>query len=174
MSMTSREFWTALHGLLLGGVFLLAFTGGFVGLWGLRADAGARASRWLVSWTWTMAVLAWLTVLVGTFVVYPWYRAKPPAGADRSALAGYPRSQLLSSPRTADWHEFGMEWKEHVAWFAPILSTCVAFVVTRHRAAIAADGRLRRAMLALYGLSFAAAMVAGLLGALIDKAAPVR
>ena len=38
MELTSKEFWTALHGMVLGAGFLLAFSGGLAGLWGLRAD----------------------------------------------------------------------------------------------------------------------------------------
>ena len=148
MNMSSRELWTALHGMVFGAAFLLAFTGGFMTLWGLRSawiteEGARRAVRRLVVWTWTMAALAWLTVIVGTYVVYPWYRAKPPAGISAAMLANYPRNLLLSSPRTADWHEFGMEWKEHIAWFAPILATAVAFVVTR--LSRPGRGRCRRA-----------------------------
>src|ERR1700722_15923978 len=132
MHMTSRELWTALHGMVFGAAFLMAFSGGFVGLWGLRADwvsteGARRAANRLILWTWTMAILAWLTVIVGTYVVYPWYRAKPPAGTPAAALAGYPKNLLIANPQTADWHEFGMEWKEHIAWFTPILATAVAF-----------------------------------------------
>lgn len=179
MDMTSRELWTALHGMVLGAAFLLAFTGGFMSLWGLRTEwttpEGARQSvRRLIAWTWMMAVLAWLTVIVGTYIIYPWYRAKPPAGTAAAMLADYPKNLLLSSPRTADWHEFGMEWKEHIAWLAPILATAVAFVVTRYRGRVAADAHVRRALLVLFSLAFFAASVAGLLGALINKAAPTR
>jgi len=177
--MSSREIWTALHGMVLGAAFLPAFTGGFITLWDLRSgsitiEGARRSARRLIVWTWTMAVLAWLTVIVGTYVVYPWYRAKPPAGTTGAALANYPRNLLLSSPRTADWHEFGMEWKEHVAWLAPILATAVAFVVTRYRGQLAMDLHVRRALLVLYGLAFFTAAWAGLLGALINKAAPTR
>ncbi|HEU5084079.1 MAG TPA: hypothetical protein VFU14_12120 [Acidimicrobiales bacterium] len=86
-----------------------------------------------------MAVTAWLTVITGTWVVYPWYREKvsPP---DLSGCEGLsipdpttcsPRDFLLSdvSGSTKDWHEFGMEWKERVAWISPILATVVAFIV---------------------------------------------
>ena len=179
MEMSSREIWTAVHGMVFGAAFLLAFAGGFITLWDLRSEwitaEGARRSvRRLIGWTWMMAALAWVTVIVGTYVVYPWYRAKPPAGVHGAALAEYPKNLLLSSPRTADWHEFGMEWKEHVAWLAPILATAVAFVVARYREQIAADLHLRRALLILYGLAFFTAAAAGLLGALINKAAPTR
>ncbi|MGA2231770.1 MAG: hypothetical protein ABSH22_12800 [Tepidisphaeraceae bacterium] len=179
MDMSSRELWTALHGMVLGAAFLLAFSGGLVGLLGLRAqwitpEGARRAAGRLIAWTWTMALLAWFTVLVGTYIVYPWYRAKPPPGTSSAALAGYPKYLLVSSPRTADWHEFGMEWKEHVAWLAPILATAVAFVVTRYREQVAADNQVRRALIMLYSLAFFAASVAGLFGALINKAAPTR
>ena len=179
MGMSSRELWTALHGMVFGAGFLLAFTGGFITLWGLRSDwitnEGARRSvRRLIVWAWSMAALAWLTVILGTYVVYPWYRAKPPAGTGTAMLAGYPKYLLVSSPRTAEWHEFGMEWKEHVAWFTPILATAVAFVVTRYRGRLAADVDVRRALLILLCLAFFTASVAGLLGALINKAAPTR
>ena len=121
-----------------------------------------------------MAGLAWATVLLGTFVVYPWYRAKPPAGATGAALAAYPRSLLLDSPRTAEWHQFGMEWKEHVGWLAPILATAVAAIVTGYGRQLADHADLRRAVLVLYTAAFLAAAAAGLLGALINKAAPVH
>jgi hypothetical protein len=123
-----------------------------------------------------MAIFVWLTVLAGTYVVYPWYRAVPPAGTAKTpaALAEYPKYELLASPKTAEWHNFGMEWKEHLAWLAPILATAVAVLVTRYGRRAVADAMLRRALLTLYVLAFASASIAGLLGALIDKAAPVR
>lgn len=36
MSMTVREFWTVAHGMLFGAIYLLAFAGGFAGLWSMR------------------------------------------------------------------------------------------------------------------------------------------
>ena len=30
-----------------------------------------------------MAIVAWLTVITGTWIVYPWYQARPPDGALR-------------------------------------------------------------------------------------------
>ena len=85
MTITSRELWTELHGILLGAIYLMAFTGGLVALWDLRIGCTPEASiapatRRLTLWTWTMAVFVWLTVLVGTYIVYPWYRAVPPTG----------------------------------------------------------------------------------------------
>lgn len=176
MSVTGRELWTVLHGLVFGSLFLLAFAGGLAGLYSLRPEwvsvAGVRERmRRLMSGTWAMAIIAWLTVLSGTYIVYPWYRAKPAAGAD---LTSYPRYLLLSKPTTASWHNFGFEWKEHIAWFAPILATAVAFVVTYYGEQLAHESKARRTVLWLFVLAFVAAGVAGLFGAFINKVAPIR
>lgn len=118
-----------------------------------------------------MAVVAWLTVLTGTYIIYPWYRAKPPQGAD---LALYPRSYLLSRPELAAWHTFGMEWKEHIAWVTPILATAVAYVVLRYGRRLADTPEIRQGLMILFTIAFAAAGVAGLFGAFITKVAPIR
>ena len=171
-----REAWTLLHGMILGGGFLLVFAGGLALLYNLNASllttGGARRHvRWLKLATVVMAGLAWLAVLSGTYVSYPWYRAAPPEGV--ADLTVYPRSYLKANPDLAFWHVFGMEWKEHIAWFAPLLATAVAFVVWRYGEHLAHESRLRQALIVLYVLAFAAAGIAGLLGALVTKAAPV-
>lgn len=177
MSMSFREILTALHGMVFGAVFLLTFSGAVVGIWSLRSqwltgEGLRRLQRPLAVLVWTMAVFCWMAVLVGTWVIYPWYRAKPlTVGGD---LSNYPKYLLLSRPNTTEWHEFGMEWKEHIAWLTPILATAVAFVVTRYRDRVANNDGLRRMVLFLYGLCFACAAVAGAFGALINKAAPVK
>jgi hypothetical protein len=179
MTLTMREFWTALHGMVLGAGFLLAFTGSAASLWLLRSEwttpAGrVSGARFLVAGSWTMALLAWLAVSVGTFVVYPWYRAVPPKGATPALLAQYPKALLISRPQTQDWHEFGMEWKEHVGWLAPIFATAVAVVATRYRQDLAGLVRVRQTLLMLLCAAFFCAAVAGLFGAFINKMAPVR
>lgn len=118
-----------------------------------------------------MALLAWVTAVTGTYIVYPWYRAKPPEGT--ADLTEYPRSLLLSDTGTDLWHRFGMEWKEHVAWEAPILATVVAFIVLWYGRRLAHNSGLRYATMALFVLAFAAAAVAGVFGAFITKAAPL-
>ncbi|MBI3959056.1 MAG: hypothetical protein HY328_09625, partial [Chloroflexi bacterium] len=66
-----------------------------------------------------------------------------------------------------------MEWKEHVAWFAPILATAVAFIVWRYGDHLIEDSYLRKIVTALFILAFLTAGIAGLMGALITKAAPI-
>ncbi len=177
MSLTHNETWTALHGMLFGAVFLMAFSGGLAGLYGLRPEwvtaAGLKERMiWIKLGLWTMALVAWLTVITGTFIVYPWYRAKPPAGT--ADLTAYPRSLLLANPTHADWHSFGMEWKEHIGWLAPIAATVVAFAVTYYGPVLASKPRERRILLLFYLAAFGTAAVAGLLGAFINKFAPVH
>lgn len=169
MELTQRETWTVIHGMVLGAVFLLAFAGGLAGLYSLRpelitvAGLSERIGRLNIG-TWVMAVVAWLTVITGTWIVYPWYRAAIPTS---------PRSLLLADPAKAEWHRFGMEWKEHVAWFAPVLATAVAFVVIYYGAQLAHEHGIRKAVIALFVIAFAAAGVAGLFGAFINKVAPI-
>ena len=176
MSLTEKEFWAVIHGMGLGTIFLLAFSGGLAGLWSLRPEwvtvVGIRERlHRLIAGTWIMAILAWLTVITGTYTVYPWYRAKPPSGAD---LTQFPRYYLLADPRLAEWHTFGMEWKEHVAWLSPILATAVAYVVVRYGPKLAHEEKIRQALIVLFTIAFMAAGVAGLFGAFINKVAPIR
>jgi len=176
MSLTARELWGVIHGLGLGSLFLLAFGGGLAGLYSLRRDllteAGLRERMRRLNWgAWGMAAVAWATVISGTWKVYPWYRATPPEGT--TDLMDFPRYRLLASEATAGWHSFGMEWKEHVAWIAPILATAVAFIVWRYGDRLADDARLRRAVTIMFVMAFLAAAVAGVYGAFITKAAPV-
>ena len=181
MELTDRELYTVLHGLILGTLFLLAFGGGLAGLWSLRdrlltsAGLQERSPRLLIG-TSVMAIVAWLTVITGTFIAYPWYRAAPPESIDRadpSQLADFPRYLLLAQEKTAQWHEFGMEWKEHVAWLAPFLATAVAFAVLYYGVQLARRDEIRKAVIVFFALAFAAAGAAGLFGAFITKAAPV-
>lgn len=169
MQLTERETWTVIHGMVLGATFLLAFAGGLAGLWSFRPElvtvAGLRERLpRLEIGIWVMAVVAWLTVITGTWIVYPWYR--DPAKTS-------PRSQLLADPAKAEWHNFGMEWKEHVAWFAPILATAVAFVVFYYGPQLAREQGMRRMLIVVFVLAFAAAGIAGLIGAFINKVAPI-
>ena len=77
------------------------------------AEFTAGQERFLKFYLITMVVLAWAAVLIGAYVIYPWYRAVPPLGT--VDLSMFPQRLLMSSPNTVGWHSLGMEWKEHVA-----------------------------------------------------------
>jgi hypothetical protein len=156
--------------MVFGAAFLLAFAGGLAGLWSLtpawvtRAGVRERMIRLKLGVS-AMALIAWVTVVTGTYIVYPWYREPVPDS---------PRSILLADPNTAEWHRFGMEWKEHVAWFSPMLATVVAFIVLYYGNQLIVDRRLRWMAITVFVLAFVAAAIPGLLGAFITKAAPLQ
>ncbi len=176
MDLSNRELWTVLHGMVFGTAFLVAIAGGLAGLWSLRPGfvtaegIKERLIRLRIGFV-AMAVMAWLTVLSGNYIVYPWYRAKPPEGV--TDLTAYPRSFLKADPDLATWHSFGMEWKEHVAWVAPLFATATAFLVIYYGPRLIADRRLRMTTFGLFTLAFVAAGIAGMLGAFLNKVAPV-
>ncbi len=177
MEMTARAVWTLAHGMGFGALYLLASSGALVELYRLTTPSASSPSapnqqRFLKIYLSAMAILAWAAVLTGAYVIYPWYRAVPPSGAVDLSL--FPQRLLMSSPATIGWHSLGMEWKEHVAWFAPISITMVAFVFIRYGRDLGNHKQLRAAVLGFAAASFIAAGIAGFFGAMIDKYAPVQ
>lgn len=166
--MEQRETWALVHGIGLGVILLLASAAGMIGLYRVPqlVSSGGITERMprLLSGTWIMAAAAWLAVTTGTWVIYPWYRAPEPTS---------PRSILLADPTTAQWHTLGMEWKEHVAWLAPIIATAVAFVVLYYGVQLAREHVMRKSVTWLFAIAFAAVLVAGALGTILDFIAPV-
>ena len=175
MEISVRDAVTMLHGMGFGALLLLAFTGGIVGLYStsIANHRWSEAERKLGSiYLIGMAVLAWCTVLAGAYLVYPWYRAIPPAGT--TDLSGYPQRLLMSNPETIGWHSLGMDWKEHIAWFAPSTLTAVAYIFIRYGAQLSKSRGLRNGILALAILALVSTGVAGAFGAMLNKFAPVR
>ena len=177
MEITSRGLWTLIHGMGFGALYLLACSGALVELHFITrsprsAVNGTGSERFLKVYLVVMAALAWFAVLSGAYVIYPWYRAVPTAANPN--LAMFPQRFLISSSSTAGWHSFGMEWKEYVAWFAPISITMVAFVFLRYGRDLGKHRHLRGAVLCFALIAFLTGAVAGLLGALINKQAPVQ
>jgi hypothetical protein len=177
MVMNVREIWTVIHGMVFGFIFLLGFSGAIYAVYSMKpewltAEGVVKTVKTIKVYLWTLAASVWAAVFTGAYVVYPWYRAVPPEGA--TDLSTFPKFLLLASENTAKWHEFGMEWKEHVAFLAPIAATVVAFVVSYYGPLLARKVGERRAVMIFFVLSFVTAAVAGLFGAFITKAAPVR
>jgi hypothetical protein len=177
MEITTRALWTLVHGMGFGALYLLACSGALVGLYQFTTSFQASEStlgreRFLRGYLIAMVVLAWAAVLSGAYVVYPWYRAVPPPGT--VDLSMFPQRLLMTNAAAIGWHSVGMEWKEHVAWLAPISMTTVAFVFIRYGRGLRKHRQLRAAVLLFTLVSFMAAGVAGFFGAMIDKQAPVQ
>lgn len=175
MEITERGLWTLIHGMGFGALYLLACSGALVELYRFATSSAPSTpgqERFLKFYLITMVVLAWASVLIGAYVIYPWYRAAPPPGT--VDLSMFPQRLLMSSPGTSGWHSLGMEWKEHVAWLTPISITMVAFVFMKYGRDLRNHRRLRAAVLSFAVASFAAAGIAGFFGAMITKDAPVH
>jgi hypothetical protein len=177
MQISARALITAVHGLLFGGFFILALFGLVVEL--IRSTYSAPHSdlsergRSLASlYLWATAILGWAAVFAGVYMVYPWYRAIPPLGT--TDFAAFPQHLLLASTATSRWNRLGMEWKEHVAWVAPIATTMAAYVMVNQRSAMKGYRQIRTAILAFALVAFASAGTAALFGAMINKQAPVN
>jgi hypothetical protein len=127
----------------------------------LTDEGIARHVLWLRLGSTAMAIAAWGTVALGTWVIYPWYRT------------GGAKAGLLASSQTSGWDRFGMEWKQHLAWLAPFLATTVAFLAFYYGPRLARSQLLRRLTLALLAGAFGAASIAALFGALITRMSPV-
>jgi hypothetical protein len=174
MLFSDRSVWTMVHGIVLGGAALMALSAALFSLYtaGRGAPPGAFETRALGRLTTFIAVALWLTVLGGTYIVFPPYRATPPAGV--TDLAQYPRALIMSSPDTRWLHAFAMETKEHVPWIAAMLATAVAFVAVRYDSALLTDRRLRRTATALLALCLVLVAYLSLLGVFVNKVAPLQ
>jgi len=177
MEFTTRGLWTMIHGMGFGALYLLAASGTLVELYRRYSPSSPgpitpRDESFLRIYLVAMAALAWLTVLTGTYIIYPWYRAVAPVGT--ANLAAFPQMLLKSNPATIGWHSFGMEWKEHVAWLVPIAITMAAFIAVKYARDLRNHPKLRTALLGFVATSLFAAGVAGFFGAMLNKNAPVE
>ncbi|HYT26158.1 MAG TPA: hypothetical protein VEP73_06720 [Actinomycetota bacterium] len=165
--LTTRQLFFMTHA-ACGIVIVHAFGGGLTTLAMTKESRTKELVRkWSVA---VMAVVAWITVLVGTWLGYPGYRAEPAHGAVN--LNAYPRAFLLAHRDLAFWDTFAMEWKVNSGWVTPFLATAVAFVVLRHHRLLLNDPRLRRMLTNLFVIAFAAALLGSMLGAVVNVVAP--
>ena len=170
MELSHREIWALVHGLLIGGPFLLAFTGAVVSLAGLRSEYLTPAGitdrvRQVRIGAVVMAAMSGAIVLIGVWVLLPWYAEDSPDS---------PRSILLSDPDTRQWHEFADVWKTHVAFLSPLLATASAAVVVHYGRSLGRDRTARNLALGLLVAAFAVSSLAALIGSLVTRAAPLR
>jgi len=173
---SDRSVLTMVHGLILSGGAMMAMAAVLFALTAMAAPGGSappRRSSSALAWLAVgMTVLLWLSVLVGTYGVFPLYRATPPEGF--VSLAAYPRALLTADAETRWLHAFGMEIKEHMPWIAAMLTTAVAFITVRYRATLLSDAALRRVASSLTAIAFAIVAFVALLGVFVNKVAPLQ
>ena len=175
MLFSERSIWTMVHGIGLGGAALLGLAAALFYLYATRVaspsitnESGSRAFALLTTFT---AVMLWLTVIVGTYIIFPLYRATPPPGT--TDLSQFPRALVLANADTAWLHAFAMEIKEHMPWIASMLTTAVAFIAVRYPAATLRNPSLRATAFSLLAISFTIVAFASLLGVFVNKVAPL-
>lgn len=177
---SADSLWTMAHGIVLGGGTLLAMAAALFALSGpgsedpngILTSADAYRAHQVAFLLVGVAALAWLTVIGGTYIVFPPYRMPPPEGA--VDLTAYPRALLLANAETAWLHRYAMETKEHVPWIAAMLSTTAAFLAVRNRPRILARGPTRRVVAALAATVFVLVVYVALLGVFVNKVAPLH
>jgi hypothetical protein len=176
MLFSDRSLLTMVHGMVLSGGALMALAAMLFALPALAAPNGTSAPRrpatalaWLSV---CMTALLWLSVLLGTYTVFPLYRVPPPEGV--VSLSAYPRALLTASDETRWLHGFAMEIKEHMPWIAAMLATAVAFLAVRYRATLLADVPLRRVAWSLTAIAFAIVTFVAVLGVFVNKVAPLQ
>ncbi len=177
MEVTTHDLISMLHGVGFGALFMLAFSGALTELYrlgslGERVGLHKQPVSLLPFFLVAMAVLSWTTVFSGSYIIYPWYRAVPPLNI--ADLIDYPRRLLLSNEEYSDWHNVGMEWKEHVAWLAPMAITMLVYIITIYGRAALQQRTMRTAVMVFTVAAFVSTAAAGGLGILLKKYAPVR
>lgn len=176
MLFSADSLWTMLHGIVLGGGALMGMAAALFCLHFMAARPGAQPSAGqsaaVAGLLVLVAVLLWLTVIGGTYIVFPPYRVTPPPGT--TDLSEFPRALILSNPDTAWLHSFAMESKEHVPFIVAMLATSAAFVARRHRTSLLEDAPLRRMVFTLTAICFVLASYIALLGVFINKVAPLE
>lgn len=175
MLFSERSIWTMVHGIGLGGTALLGLAAALFHLYASRpasvptdTEPGSRAFAAVTVFT---AIMLWLTVIVGTYIIFPPYRATPPPGT--TDLSAFPRAMVLADASTAWLHGFAMEIKEHMPWIASMLTTAVAFIAIRYPVATLRNPSLRKTAFSLLAISFAIVAFVSLLGMFVNKVAPL-
>ena len=175
MLFSERSIWTMLHGIGLGGAALLGLAAALFYLYAVRPTpqptGNTTEPRAFAALTVFTAAMLWLTVIVGTYIIFPPYRATPPPGT--TDLSEFPRALVLANSSTAWLHAFGMEVKEHMPWIASMLTTAVAFIAVRYRRTVLTAPVVRRLAFTLLAVSFAIVTFVSLLGVFVNKVAPL-
>lgn len=175
MLFSERSIWTMVHGIGLGGAALLGLAAALFYLYAARPvpdpaghESSSRAVAILAVFS---AVMLWLTVIIGTYIIFPPYRATPPPGT--TDLSQFPRALVLANPSTAWIHAVAMEIKEHMPWIASMLTTAVAFIAVRYPGRMLRDRPLRNMVLTLLAIAFVLVAGVSLLGMFVNKVAPL-
>lgn len=167
---TLRGWLTTGHGVLFGGGYIVLLVVALGAVTWLRPaellPAGRESTRRQIGMTLAAAAaVAWITVITGTWGIYPWFRAD----AAESAT-----SVLRARASLAPWGSWVVLSKAWIAWTSAGLTTLAAAAGFRWRRRLTSEPRLRRCLQGLLTAALVAAAYAGAVGTLLAKLAPVR
>jgi hypothetical protein len=167
---TARGWWNTAHGVVLGALYLVTLVLALVAVLlaretDLTAVGFASSLRQVRYGVVAAAALGWVTVVSGTWGIYPWFRAASPDS---------PRSLLLARASLAIWADWLVVSKEWVAWASVVLVTAAAIAGYRWRRRLESDAGARRRVAGLLGTALLCAGYAAAIGTLLAKLAPVR
>lgn len=167
---TEHGWWAALHGVVLGGAYLLALVLAIVTLpqlapsGGLTEQGAQRRILWLCRGGLIMVIVAWSTVFLATIWVDAWFHLQG---------ATSPEALLTARPSLAWWDEWAIEWKERVGWISAIFATTGWYVVVHERTLLVRRPAVRWGAVVLLGAALAFGALAALTGMLLAKLAPL-
>ncbi len=163
----SHTWWNTVHGALLGGLFLAAVLVTLLLVVQLRprdfTDAGLRKTLgWARVSTGLMVAIGWAAVITGSFFVDHWFLS-PAATSPASLLRAQGDGAWVAAEHVKEW----------AAWLSVLVATAAAVVVYRRGAQLLRRGRPRVFTLVSLTVALVLAGVAGGLGVLLTKLAPL-
>lgn len=166
---TSRAWWTTFHGVVLGTGLVLALALVLMALPQLREDwltpeGAALRLLWLRRGVILMVVVAWAAVIIGTWVIDPWYHLHQP---------GSPLLLLEARPSMNFWTDLVLEWKERISWTAALVATAAAYMLVYLGDEVLWNRRARLTTLGLFAFAFGGAAASAVMGMLLTKIVPV-
>jgi hypothetical protein len=162
-----HTWWNTIHGALLGGLFLVSVLATLLLVLQLRpgdlTDAGVRQSLgWARVATGAMVTIGWAVVITGSFAVDHWFLS-PAASSPANLLRARGDGAWVTAEHVKEW----------AAWISVLAATAAAVFVFRGGPQLLRRGRPRMFATASLSVSLALAALAGGLGVLLTKLAPL-
>jgi hypothetical protein len=163
----ARAWANTLHGAFLGGLFLALTVAALLLVLQLRTRdltaEGARITLRLAQAACVaLVVTGWLAAVSGTFVVDHWFRSATPTSP----------STVLEASGYGAWVT-AEHAKELLAWLSVAAGTAAAYLALRDGKMLAVGGKARLSVGVLLLAALAFGSVAGVLGVLLTKLAPL-
>ncbi len=162
-----HTWWNTVHGALLGGLFLVSVLVTLLLVVQLRprdlTPVGARHTMgWARLASGVMVAIGWAAVITGSFAVDHWFLS-PAADSPASLLVARGDGGWVTAEHVKEW----------AAWISVLVASAAAVVVLRRGGQLLRGGRPRLFATVSLSVALVLASVAGALGVLLTKLAPL-